>query len=53
MALGFSAGVMIYISFVELMPEALEMLEPEHGHNMAAWIMTARFFCRCFFYRDH
>jgi len=49
MALGFSAGVMIYISFVELMPEALEMLEPEHGHNMAAWIMTAGFFAGVFF----
>ncbi|WP_045215140.1 zinc transporter ZupT [Desulfonatronovibrio magnus] len=48
-ALGFSAGVMIYISFVELMPEALEMLEPEHGHNLAAWIMTAGFFAGVFF----
>ncbi len=49
MALGFSAGVMIYISFAELMPEALEMLEPVHGPNMAAWIMTAGFFAGIFF----
>ncbi len=49
MALGFSAGVMIYISFMELMPEALEMLESVHGHNLAAWIMTAGFFAGVFF----
>ncbi len=48
-ALGFSAGVMLYISFIELMPEALEMLEPVHGHDMAAWIMTAAFFAGVFF----
>ncbi len=48
MALGFSAGVMIYISFVELMPEALEMLEPVHGYNMGAWIMSAGFFSGVF-----
>ncbi|RQD65523.1 MAG: zinc transporter ZupT [Desulfonatronovibrio sp. MSAO_Bac4] len=49
MALGFSAGVMIYISFVELIPESLEMLEPIHGHEMAAWIMTLAFFAGVFF----
>ncbi len=49
MALGFSAGVMIYISFVELMPESLEILEPIHGRELGAWIMTAGFFGGVFF----
>ncbi|MFP4107538.1 MAG: zinc transporter ZupT [Desulfonatronovibrio sp.] len=49
MALGFSAGVMIYISFVELIPEALGKLEAIHGQNMAAWMMTAGFFAGVFF----
>ncbi|MFO7728792.1 MAG: zinc transporter ZupT [Desulfonatronovibrio sp.] len=49
MALGFSAGVMIYISFVELMPEALEKLEAIHGHGPAAWMMTIGFFAGIFF----
>ncbi len=43
-ALGFSAGVMIYISFVELLPESLEILEPLHGHSSGSWIMTLAFF---------
>lgn len=49
MALGFSAGVMIYVSFVELLPEALEILEPVHGQELAAWLMTAAFFTGIFF----
>ncbi|WP_028574978.1 zinc transporter ZupT [Desulfonatronovibrio hydrogenovorans] len=48
-ALGFSAGVMIYISFVELLPEALEMLESIHSNEAAAWIMTLGFFAGVFF----
>ncbi|MCA1742551.1 MAG: zinc transporter ZupT [Desulfonatronovibrio sp.] len=49
MALGFSAGVMIYISFIEIIPKSLEMLEPIHGHEMAAWFMTLTFFAGIFF----
>ncbi|GAB6059842.1 zinc transporter ZupT [Desulfonatronum parangueonense] len=48
-ALGFSAGVMIYISFVEMLPEALELLEPVHGEHAAAWLMAAAFFGGIFF----
>ena len=48
-ALGFSAGVMIYVSFAELMPESLEMLESVHGHDLAAWIMAGAFFAGVFF----
>lgn len=44
MALGFSAGVMIYVSFVEMLPVALDFLDPVHGKNLAGWIMTAGFF---------
>ncbi|SDB16303.1 zinc transporter, ZIP family [Desulfonatronum thiosulfatophilum] len=48
-ALGFSAGVMIYISFVEMLPEALELLEPVHGEHAAAWLMAGAFFAGIFF----
>lgn len=48
-ALGFSAGVMIYVSFVELLPKALELLEPVHGEHGAAWIMTGGFFAGILF----
>ncbi|HDQ39530.1 MAG TPA: zinc transporter ZupT [Desulfonatronum sp.] len=49
LALGFSAGVMIYVSFVEMLPEALELLEPVHGEHAAAWIMAAGFFAGILF----
>jgi zinc transporter, ZIP family len=48
-ALGFSAGVMIYVSFVEMLPESLELLESVHGEHAAAWIMAAGFFAGIFF----
>ena len=48
-ALGFSAGVMMYVSFVEMLPKALELLEPAHGEHGAAWIMAAGFFAGIFF----
>jgi zinc transporter, ZIP family len=48
-ALGFSAGVMIYVSFVEMLPKSLEMLESVYGENGAAWLMTAGFFAGIFF----
>lgn len=43
-ALGFSAGVMIYISFVELLAEALEALMDELGDIPGAWLAVAAFF---------
>ena len=42
-ALGFSAGVMIYISFVEILPEAHEALVEELG-NKGGWIALLAFF---------
>ncbi len=43
-ALGLSAGVMIYVSFMELMPQSLEALVPIVGQSRANWIMTFAFF---------
>jgi ZIP family zinc transporter len=43
-AMGFSAGVMIYISFVELFAEGYKVVTHELGQNPGAWIVTATFF---------
>ena len=43
-ALGFSAGVMIYISFMELMPEALGMLSENFSPRMSNIYMLIAFF---------
>lgn len=43
-ALGFSAGVMIYLSFVEIFPEALESIEEASGGVNAYLITTLAFF---------
>ena len=43
-ALGFSAGVMIYISFAELFPESKQILLSEFNEIMVNWIMIASFF---------
>lgn len=43
-ALGLSAGVMIYISFVELFPDALRRLSDAHGDTKGAWLTTVAFF---------
>lgn len=43
-ALGFSAGVMIFVSFVEIYPKALESLEVVYSEQMAALITMAGFF---------
>jgi ZIP family zinc transporter len=48
-ALGFSAGVMIYVSFMEMLPEALGLLRPVHGEHAAAWIMAVGFFAGILF----
>lgn len=43
-ALGFSAGVMIYVSFVEIFPEARESLEGLYGENLGYIYTTIAFF---------
>lgn len=42
--MGFSAGVMIYVSFMELLPEALKGLSLNYPEKTAAWITLASFF---------
>ena len=44
LALGFSAGVMIYVSFVELFPEALHSLSAVYGESKGGWMTLAGFF---------
>lgn len=44
LALGFSAGVMIYVSFIEIFPKAKEELTAAYGDSMAFWLTTAAFF---------
>ncbi len=43
-ALGFSAGVMIYVSFVEILAEARVALGLEFGARPGAWATVAAFF---------
>ena len=43
-ALGFSAGVMIYVSFVELLPEASDTLNDHFQSSTGSWITLAAFF---------
>lgn len=44
LALGFSAGVMIYVSFVEILVKARDSLIPEVGEATGYWYTTAAFF---------
>jgi ZIP family zinc transporter len=43
-ALGFSAGVMIYVSFVEIFPKAKDCLVTELGQVAGYWITVLSFF---------
>ncbi len=43
-ALGFSGGVMVYVSLVEIFPKARASLAAQHGDNFASWMATAAFF---------
>ena len=43
-ALGFSAGVMIYVSFVEIFPKAKESLVAEFGPTGGYWATVLAFF---------
>lgn len=43
-ATGFSAGVMLYVSFVEILFKGAESLTKQYGEHWAQWINTASFF---------
>ncbi|KJS32357.1 MAG: zinc transporter ZupT [Desulfatitalea sp. BRH_c12] len=43
-ATGFSAGVMLYVSFVEIFFKGLEALTARYGDPLGHWINTASFF---------
>ncbi len=43
-ALGFSAGVMIYVSFVEIFPKANDLLNNGLSDNTAGWLTAIAFF---------
>lgn len=43
-ALGFSAGVMLYVSFMEILPEAVVELSADFGEPKGAWAATFAFF---------
>ena len=42
--LGFSAGVMIYVSMIEIFPKANDALVAELGNKQGAWATVASFF---------
>lgn len=48
LSLGFSAGVMIYISFVEILQKAKEALIPVFGEKLASWYSVLAFFAGIF-----
>jgi ZIP family zinc transporter len=47
-ALGFSAGVMIYVSFVELLPQSFHALSEMFGKVTGSWIAAGSFFAGIF-----
>lgn len=42
-SLGFSAGVMIYISFTQLLPNARGIIMEEHSEKVSSWLTLAFF----------
>ncbi|WP_303865124.1 zinc transporter ZupT [Alkalibaculum bacchi] len=44
LALGFSAGVMVYISMIEILPESRAYLTRELGSELGPWVSVASFF---------
>lgn len=44
LSLGFSAGVMIYVSFVEIFQKGRTVLIQAHGEAMGNWVSVAAFF---------
>lgn len=49
LALGFSAGVMIYVSMVEIMVKAKDSLVAVYGNIMGNWLTVGGFFFGIFF----
>jgi ZIP family zinc transporter len=47
--LGFSAGVMLYVSFVDIFPKSRNILSGELGERYAFWATTGAFFAGMFF----
>lgn len=47
-SLGFSAGVMIYVSFAEILPKAKDSLIFQLGADVGAWAAVAAFFSGIF-----
>lgn len=47
-SLGFSAGVMIYVSFVEILGKAKDSLIVAHGEVYGQWLTTGAFFVGIF-----
>lgn len=43
-SLGFSAGVMIYVSFIEIIPKGLAALNENFSNSMSEWIAIGGFF---------
>lgn len=43
-SLAFSAGVMLYVSFLEIMPKAQAALAQSHSERMAGWLAALAFF---------
>lgn len=48
LALGFSAGVMIYVSFIEIFPKAKDELVLHYGETSGFWLTTTAFFAGIF-----
>ena len=46
-ATGFSAGVMLYVSFVEILFKGVESLTGRYGAYWGHWINSASFFGGC------
>lgn len=44
LATGFSAGVMLYVSFVEILGKGSEALARAYGHTWGAWLNAGSFF---------
>lgn len=44
LSLGFSAGVMLYVSFMEIMPKAQDFLTADLGQPVGTWGMVGGFF---------
>lgn len=44
LSMGFSGGVMIYVSFVEILPKAIDALAEDLGEAGGSWVGVAAFF---------